>query len=159
LATAPTAVRAQAAPPAAAPTSVGAPRSSAGRALAGALAGGAVGALVGGLAGVYVGGNRCVDAGNPDTCYGIAGLFAGAAAGFTVGTPVGAHLLNRRQGALGPSLLTSAALAAGGVVAFQLADRHARGAARVGTLQAIVVAVPVLQLVSATVIETRTGRR
>ena len=131
----------------------------AGRALTGALLGATAGALLGGLTGVFIGGNRCSESGNPDSCHAIDGMIVGAAVGVTLGTPVGAHLMNRRRGALPYSLLASAALAALGAVAFRAAHAHASGAQRATMQSAVVIMVPVLQIVTATVIETRSSRR
>ncbi len=136
-----------------------APASTARRSFLGALAGGAAGALVGGVAGAWIGGNRCVDAGNPDSCYLLLGTVTGLAVGMTIGTPLGAHLLNRRRGDLRTGLLASTAIAGAGLVAFRAADINVRGSARPATLNAILVAVPVLQVATATVIEGRTGAR
>jgi len=129
------------------------------RSLGGALLGGTAGVLAGGIAGLYIGGNRCSSPGSSDSCYGFEGMLAGAAVGMTVGTPVGAHLMNRRRGALPYSLLTSVAVAAAGVVAFRAVDAHARGSGRVAALNSIVIAVPVLQVLCATLIESRSSRR
>jgi hypothetical protein len=129
------------------------------RPLGGALLGGTAGLLAGGLAGLYIGGSRCSSPGSSDSCYGIEGMFAGAAVGFTVGTPVGAHLMNRGRGPVISSLLTSAAVAAAGVVAFRAVDAHTKGPARVTALNSIVISVPILQVVSVTLIEARSGRR
>jgi hypothetical protein len=143
------------APAAAAPG--GGPR--VGRALGGSVLGGAAGALLGGVAGAYIGGNRCVDAGNPDSCYGLEGLALGTAVGFTLGAPVGAHVANRRAGSLGWSLLASATIAAAGATALRIADERPPGTARGILVGAVAISVPVLQVLSATLIETRTGRR
>jgi hypothetical protein len=142
-----------------APLAVSRDGSSPGRALGGSLLGGAAGALVGGVAGAYIGGNRCGDAGNPDSCYGLEGVVLGTAAGFTLGAPVGAHLANRRAGSLGWSLLASATAAAAGVVALRIIDERPPGTARGVLVGTVAISVPLLQVVSATLIETRTGRR
>jgi hypothetical protein len=125
----------------------------------GALAGGVGGALAGGLAGAFIGANRCTDVGQPDTCHTVGGILTGAALGFTVGAPLGAHAFDDRRGAVGRSLLVSTAIAVGGAAAFHLADTRMSGGARSATVGAILIAVPILQLISATAIETRTGRR
>lgn len=129
--------------------------SSIGRAFAGAVLGGAAGALAGGVAGTAVGSNDCYDRGNPDTCRWLEGLVIGGALGITVGIPVGAHLLNRRHGPLAWSLLASVGIATAGAIAFHQADLHARGAGRGTLLSGILIAVPVLQVVTSTVIEVR----
>jgi hypothetical protein len=132
---------------------------STGRALTGALIGSAGGALVGGITGLWIGGNRCIDPGNPDSCDWLRGMVVGVAVGTTLGAPVGAHLLNRRRGALHYSLLASAVIAGAGIVALRAADRSAQGSRRTATLNGILIGVPVLQVIAATVIETRTSRR
>ena len=130
-----------------------------GRVVAGALLGGATGLLAGGVTGLYVGGNRCNDPGNPDSCHLLDGLLVGAAVGVALGTPGGAHLLNRRRGSLAWSLVASAALGLAGAAIFNAADGRPPGGGRNAILVTAVIAVPVLQVVSATIIETRTARR
>ena len=139
---------------------------SAGRPVAGALLGGAVGMVAGGLAGLYIGGNRCRTPGASDTCEGLLGMALGAGVGITLGVPVGAHLLNRRQGSLPPSLLASAAIFGVGVAAILAVERSEDEARRRGDYSQrngiqvpIALAIPVLQVVSATIIETRTASR
>jgi hypothetical protein len=103
------------------------------------------------LVGALIGGYSCADIGNPDSCRMEGGLW-GAAVGYTVGIPAGVHLANRRAGSLGPSLLTSAAIAgAGAAIGFGI-----------GTDQSIAVAAlsaPIIQMVSSVIIERRTARR
>jgi hypothetical protein len=130
-----------------------------GRVAAGALLGGAAGLLAGSVTGLYVGGNRCHDPGNPDSCHWLDGLLVGAAVGVTVGTPGGAHLFNRRRGSLAWSLVASAALGVAGAAMFNAADGRPPGGGRNAMLATAVIAVPVLQVVSATIIETRTAKR
>jgi hypothetical protein len=105
-----------------------------------------------GFVGALIGGNSCADRGNPDSCRGMEGALWGAAVGYTVGIPAGVHLANRRAGSLGPSLLTSAAIAgAGAAIGFGI-----------GTDQSIAVAAlsaPILQMVSSVIVERRTARR
>jgi hypothetical protein len=105
-----------------------------------------------GFAGALIGGNSCMDSGNPDSCRGMEGALWGAAVGYTVGIPLGVHLTNRRAGSLRASMLTSAAIAATGVaVGFGI-----------GTDQSIAVAAlsaPILQMVSSVIIERSTARR
>lgn len=132
---------------------------SGGRAFAGSALGAAAGALVGGVAGAYIGGNRCVDDANPDSCYLIAGTAIGLGVGVTLGAPVGAHLLNRRQGNLTTSLLASTAIGVFGMAAFRYVDLNVRGSSRGSSLNTILVVVPLAQIVSAGLIESRTGRR
>lgn len=140
-------------------TSLSHAASPAGRPLAGALLGGAAGVLAGGLAGVFIGGNRCADEGNPDSCQALGGLLLGAAVGHTVGAPVGAHLLNRRQGALPASLLASVAIAGAGVAALWATDRLDQHERNNAAQISVAVAVPILQIVSSAIIEQRTSRR
>jgi hypothetical protein len=124
------------------------------RTFAGALLGGAAGTLAGGVAGAYVGGNRCSSPGNSDTCQLIEGILVGSAVGFAIGTPVGAHVLNRRRGSLTASLVASAAIATAGIVAVREANRERRN----GLVRALIVSVPVVQLLSTTAIEVKTSR-
>lgn len=134
---------------------------SAPRPVVGALLGGGAGLLAGGLVGAYVGGNDCEDEGNPDSCKGLEGVVTGAFVGYTIGTPVGAHLQNGRRGALHWSLLSSAAIGVVGLAALRAADVGG-DAGTTGGQRAVVtgvaLSVPVLQLVSSVVIEGRTGR-
>ena len=133
--------------------------SSVGRPLIGAIAGGAAGLLVGGIAGAYIGDQHCASEGNPDSCYTIAGFFGGAAVGVTLGTPIGAHLMNRRHGNLTYSLLASTGIAVAGAIAIRQADIHVLGSSRTLVLNSLIVGVPLLQVVSSTLIESRTSRR
>ena len=57
------------------------------------------------------------------------------------------------------SLLVSTAIAVGGAAAFHLVDTRMSGGAGSATVGAILIAVPILQSISADAIETRTGRR
>jgi hypothetical protein len=143
--------------PAAATASLSSP--STGRALGGAILGGAGGLLLGGITGLYVGGGRCSEAGNPDACKEFYGLLIGAGVGLTLGIPVGAHLLNRRQGSLPYSLLASAALAAVGAVALQSVEGSTDWEHRDNVRGTVVIGVPILQIVSTTLIESLTSRR
>jgi hypothetical protein len=154
-------LRAQDAALAMGPTAASAALSSpsTGRALGGALLGGAGGLLLGGVAGLYIGGGRCSDSGNPDSCSAFYGALVGAGVGLTVGIPVGAHLLNRRQGALPYSLLASAALATAGAIALQSVAETTDYPRRDKVQRTVVVAVPVLQVVTTTLIESLTSRR
>jgi cyanophycinase-like exopeptidase len=124
------------------------------RTFAGALLGGAAGTLAGGVAGAYIGGNRCSSPGNSDTCQLIEGILVGSTVGFAIGTPVGAHLLNRRRGSLAASLIVSGAIATAGIVAVRAADRQQRN----GLVRGIIVAVPIAQLVTTTAIEVKSSR-
>ena len=128
-----------------------------GRPFAGALLGGAAGALAGGIAGLYIGGNRCSEPANSDTCLGLEGLVVGAGVGIALGAPVGAHLLNSRQGSLPLSLLASAAIGGVGVAAILAVERNVEPS-RQGRIQIpLALAMPVLQVVTAAIIEQRTG--
>jgi hypothetical protein len=128
----------------------------------GALLGGAVGVAAGGFAGAIVGGNRCSSEGNPDSCDLLGGLLAGTAIGYTLGTPVGAHLVNRRRGQLPWSLAASAGLAAAGYAVLR-----AKGVSFYGIntpsqrrlASTVVITVPILQFVATTAIETVTSKR
>lgn len=131
----------------------------AGRIVGGSLLGGAAGVLLGGVAGAFVGGNRCEDEGNPDSCHGLDGMLLGSAVGFSFGVPVGAHVANRGAGSLGWSLIASAATAAAGAAVLKIADQRPPGAARGILVGTVAISVPVLQVVSATLIQSRTGLR
>jgi hypothetical protein len=118
----------------------------------GGAAGAAVGMVSFGLIGALVGGNSCGHVGDPGSCRGMENGLWGAAVGYTVGIPTGVHLANGRAGSLGPSLLTSAAIAGAGIaIGFGI-----------GTDQSIAVAAlsaPIVQMVSSVIIERRTARR
>ena len=133
--------------------------SSAGRPIAGALLGGAAGVLIGGIAGAFIGGNRCSDPGNPDSCLALGGLLVGSGVGVTLGAPIGAHLLNRRQGALPVSILASAAIAGAGLATLWATDRLESHQRNNAAQLSFAVAVPILQVVSAAIIEQRTSGR
>ena len=128
------------------------------RPLTGAVVGGAAGFVLGGLTGGYIGGHRCVDPGASDTCDWLHGMAVGTAVGVTLGTPVGAHLFNNRRGALPWSLLTSAAIAGAGVIAIQQVEDDPTGSSRNNKLYAIMIGVPLLQILSSTWIEVHTSR-
>jgi hypothetical protein len=121
--------------------------------------GGAAGALAGGIAGLYLGGNRCSSPGNPDSCLGLEGLAVGTAVGFTLGAPVGAHLLDRRHGSLPPSLLASVAIAGAGVAGLWALEQNVEHPRRRTFQVPLAIAVPVLQVVTAAIIEQRTNGR
>jgi hypothetical protein len=105
-----------------------------------------------GFAGALIGGNSCMDSGNPDSCRGIEGALWGAAVGYTVGIPVGVHLTNRRAGSLRASMLTSAAIAAtGAAVGFGIGTNL--------SIANAAVAAPLLQMASSVIIERSTARR
>ena len=132
--------------------------SSLGRAFVGALGGAAAGALVGGVAGAYIGGNRCVDEGNPDSCYLVLGTAIGLGVGTTLGAPIGAHLANRRLGNVGLSLVASTGVGLAGFLALRHVDRNVHGSGRTSALNAIIYGTPLVQIGSAALIEAMTGR-
>jgi hypothetical protein len=112
----------------------------------------AVGVVAFGFVGALIGANSCADSGNPDSCRGIEGALWGAAVGYTVGIPAGVHLANRRAGSLGPSLLTSAAIAGAGVaIGFGIGTDQ--------SIAAAALSAPIIQMVSAVIIERKTARR
>jgi hypothetical protein len=136
-----------------------APAASYGRPVAGALLGGAAGALAGGIAGLYIGGNRCSEPANSDTCQGLEGLVVGSALGITLGAPLGAHLLNGRRGSLPLSMLGSAAVGGLGVLAILAVEQNVEGSRQGGIQVPLAVATPVLQVITAAIIERRTSVR
>jgi hypothetical protein len=105
----------------------------------GGVAGAAVGMLVGGVAGVKSYEGHCED------CF-LPGLFYGAAAGGSAALPLGVHVANGRRGSYGTSLLASLAIGGAGVGLAAATDEYG-----------VLLAVPVVQLVSAVLIERRTG--
>lgn len=128
------------------------PSASVSRLVAGGLLGGAAGALAGGLAGFAVGGNRCDDEGNPDSCRGLEGAAIGTVAGEALGIPLGVHMAGGRRGRLAPSMAASAVIAAVGVGAI-LASKED------GVAVGVALSVPVVQIVASTWIERATARR
>lgn len=129
-----------------------------GRPFAGALLGGAAGVLAGGLAGLYIGGNRCSEPANSDTCQGLEGLVVGAGVGATLGAPLGAHLLNGRRGSLPLSMLGSALVGGAGVLAILAVERNVEPSRQGGIQVPLAVAMPVVQVITAAIIEQRTSR-
>jgi hypothetical protein len=126
-----------------------------GRTVLGATAG----TIVGGLSGALIGGWVASSAqpcqnGDPDGCLGatIPKAIWGTGIGITVGTPIGAHLGNRRAGHPLYTLLTSAGLFAGEVIALNslVEDGHTK---HKSTVVGIAVAVPVLQIIGTTIAE------
>ncbi len=107
-------------------------------------AGGVVGGLAGAFAGAVVGAklteNDCEDCG-------LAGVVYGGIAGGSAILPLGVHLTNHRRGNFGLSLLSSLAIGAAG-----LAIAEQTNSAE------IMLAVPVVQIVSSIMIERRTER-
>jgi hypothetical protein len=104
---------------------------------------GVVGGAAGLLAGAYVGSR--VTEGDCEDCFFIGGAY-GAVAGWSSGIPLGVHLANGGRGRLLPSLGSSLAIGALGLGAAAASDRYE-----------IMVAVPVLQLVSSILIERGTS--
>lgn len=107
----------------------------------GGLAGAAIGVLVLGTAGYYI--DRATEC-NDDFC-GLDGILIGGSIGSTALTPLGAHLANERQGRLVPSLLASAA---GTGALWLLAETTGD--------EEIVLAVPLVNLVTSIIIERAT---
>jgi hypothetical protein len=99
-----------------------------------------------------------VDEGNPDSCYLVLGTAIGLAVGTTVGAPIGAHWANRRLGNLGLSLLASTGIGLAGYLALRHVDRNVHGSGRVSALNAIIWGTPLVQIGSAALIESITGR-
>jgi hypothetical protein len=106
-----------------------------------------VGGVLGGAAGAFAGG--IIGAKAADNCGDCAleGLAYGLVAGGSAALPLGVHVANGRRGNYGLSLLAS--LAIGGVGFGATLASHENG---------IMIAVPVLQLISSIVIERRTTR-
>ena len=110
----------------------------------GGILGGAAGLLGGGLAGYHLGGGGrlCGD----DSCGLYAGVL-GAVAGEMALLPLGVHLANHSHGNYGYSLLASVAI---GVVGTSAAAKHESGL--------VLLAVPIVQIVSSILIERATSR-
>ncbi|MGH7497572.1 MAG: hypothetical protein ACREL3_01840 [Gemmatimonadales bacterium] len=108
---------------------------------AGGILGGAVGVFGGALAGAKITQNDCEDCA-------LVGAAYGAVAGGSALLPLGVHLANGRRGKLGPSLLSSLAIGAAGL-----------GVAAASNSVDVMIAVPVLQIISSVLIERATGRR
>ena len=104
---------------------------------------GVVGGAAGLLAGGYVGSRLTED--DCEDCFFIGGAY-GAVAGWTTGIPLGVHLANGGRGRFLPSLAASIAIGTVGV-----------GAAAASDTYEIMIAVPVLQLVSSILIERATS--
>lgn len=107
----------------------------------------ALGGVLGGAAGAFAGG--IIGAKAADTCEDCAleGLVYGLVAGGSAALPLGIHLANRRRGNYGLSLLASLAIGAAGF-----------GATLASHEGGVMIAVPVLQLVSSIAIERSTTR-
>jgi hypothetical protein len=110
----------------------------------GGIIGGAAGLYGGALAGYHLsGGDRlCGD----DSCGLYAGIL-GAAVGEMALLPLGVHLANRRRGDYGLDLLASIALGVGGSALASTSDSSV-----------LLIAVPVVQLISVVLIERATSR-
>ena len=129
------------------------------RATAGAILGGAVGVAVGGFVGAAVTSSNCDGGGNPDACIGptILGIIWGGGVGHTLGIPLGAHYVGGRKGELVPSMLVSAAIFGAEVLTLRYAVRD-RQYVHKNTAIGVVIAAPILQIISSVVIEAR-GKR
>ena len=132
---------------------------SVGRATAGAILGGAVGVAVGALAGGAFTSSRCDDGGNPDSCIGplFLGFIWGGGVGHTVGIPLGAHYIGGRKGELVPSMLTSVAIFGAEILALRYAVKDGQYVHK-NTAIAVVIAAPILQIISSVAFEAR-GKR
>jgi hypothetical protein len=106
----------------------------------GGVLGGAVGLFAGALAGARLTQNDCEDCA-------LVGAVYGAVAGGSALLPLGVHVANHGRGNFGMSLLSS--LAIGGL---GLAVAHESNSA------AVMISVPVLQIVSSILIERKTER-
>ena len=124
--------------------------------------GSVLGVAAGTVIGAFAGGgwtSRDCPEGDPDACLGAAfpGFIWGAGVGATVGAPVGAWLGSGRNGNVGTSLLVSSALFAAEVLALRSIVKDGRTEQK-GTAMAIVVAVPVLQVVASTLLHAQSRR-
>lgn len=108
---------------------------------AGGIVGGAVGVFGGALAGAKITEHDCEDCG-------LVGVVYGGVAGGSALLPLGVHAANRGRGNLGLSLLSSLAFGAAGL-----------GVASAANSVGVMVAVPVLQIVSSILIERATEKR
>jgi hypothetical protein len=106
----------------------------------GGVVGGAVGVVGGAIAGARATEARCED------CAIVGGIY-GAVAGGSVGLPLGVHVANRGRGSFLPALGASLAIGGAGL-----------GVALLANDAAIMIPVPVLQLVAAILIERSTSR-
>jgi hypothetical protein len=121
-----------------------------------------LGVAAGSVLGAIVGGgwtSRDCPTGDPDACLGASfpGFIWGAGVGATIGAPVGAWLGSKRNGSVAKSLLASSALFAAEVLVLRSIVKDGRTEHESAAL-ALVVAVPVLQVVVSTYLHTRTGR-
>jgi len=121
--------------------------------------GSVLGVAAGSVVGAFAGGgwtSRDCPEGDPDACLGAAfpGFLWGAGIGATVGAPVGAWLGSGRNGNVAASLLASSALFAAEVLALRSIVNDGRTEHK-GAALAIVVGVPVLQVVVSTYLHAR----
>jgi uncharacterized membrane protein YfcA len=125
------------------------------RTAVGSVLGVAAGSVIGAFAGGSWSSRDCPE-GDPDACLGAAfpGFVWGAGAGATIGAPVGAWIGSGRNGNVGRSLLASSALFAAEVLALRSIVRDGRTDHRDAAL-AIVIAVPVLQVMVSTYLHAR----
>jgi len=126
-----------------------------GRTLLGATAGAVLGGVVGGVIGAATASReRVCQVGDPDGCLGatIPRALWGTGVGITVGAPIGAHLGSRRRGNLVYTVLASAGLFAGEVIALDALVDDGRTKHK-GTVVGIAVSVPVLQIIATTLTE------
>ena len=125
------------------------------RATGGAVLGGAVGMVVGGFAGASFTSRNC-ESGNPDACLGesFPGFLWGAGIGGTIAIPLGAHYAGGRKGALVPSMLVSAAIFGAEVLALRSAVKDGQYVHK-RTAIAVVIAAPILQIISSVAFEAR----
>jgi len=124
--------------------------------------GSVLGVAAGGVVGAFAGGgwtSRDCPPGDPDACLGAAfpEFIWGAGVGATIGAPVGAWLGSGRNGNLAQSLLASSALFAAEVLALRSIVEDGRTEHK-GAALAIVVAVPVLQVIVSTYLHARADR-
>ena len=131
------------------------PPPSAARTAVGSVLGVVAGSVIGAFAGGGWTSSDCPE-GDPDACLGAAfpGFIWGAGVGATVGAPVGAWLGSGRNGNVAKSLLASSALFAAEVLVLRSIVRDGR-TNHEGAALAIVVAVPVLQVLVSTYLHTR----
>jgi hypothetical protein len=116
------------------------------------IGGGAGGVLAGGAAGLAVGlslANGCQ--GEDCGLVGLATTIIGAGVGGSLGIPLGVHLANGRQGSYALEAAASVAIATAGVLAIAESDNRT-------AQDAVMIAVPVTQLVSSILIERHTAR-
>jgi hypothetical protein len=123
------------------------------------LAGASAGAVVGGIAGALVGAALASRAdvcqsGDPDGCLGatIPEALWGIGVGITVGTPIGAHLGNRRAGNLAYTSLTSAAIFAAQLATLFSLVEDGR-TEHENTVIGVAIGAPVLQIIATTLVE------